>query len=320
MRLLFLVLILASCRAPDARDSRFGVAVSSVNGASALDRQLARLGAGSWYTYALDSDDGWPAGRAFLMRTGRGGPKLTDERIAALARARPGAAWLIGNEPNLPDQDGADPEVFAREFAHDRQVVKAADPGALIVGPNVQNVDWACPSCEGMTPGRAFLDAWRAAHRALYGGEPELDAFGLHVYDLDWDHLPMTDPSLPQRELRAARAYVEGVPEWRGKPIWVTEMGVVWAYPGYAVEGPRLRPTGNYDEAGTARYVETLVRYLRDDPDGVRAARWFVFSNAPYAEPFATGPAGLSLFAGPGPEAPFTQAGTAYAALAARRP
>lgn len=332
---------------PASEAERFGVAFAVLAGPDAVQAQLRRLGAGSWYAYGLAPGADWGPGRVVLLRTGKGGPVFGDEEIAAAARARPGTAWLIGNEPNVPGQDEVDGVGYARAFERYRRLLKAADPTALIVAPNLQNVRAGCGGCEGTTVGADFLDAWRAAHRAIYGGEPAFDAFGLHLYDLDWGRLPMTDAAASEREVEAARAYLDAVPEWRGRPIWVTEMGVIWGFPGYEqYAGPdgsvRVRPRrgdgagdgsfaprmtegaavstggtpGGLDDGAVVGYLGELTRFLRDESGRLGVERWFAFTNAPYAEPYADAAGGVALFDGPGAEAGMTAAGRAYRALA----
>lgn len=276
-----------------APDVRFGVAFALVDGPESVQRQIGRLGIGSWYTYGLAPEADWGPGRAILVRTGRGEPRSGEAEIAAAARAHPGQAWLIGNEPNVPGQDEVEGAVYAADFERHRRAIKGADQGARIVAPNVQNVRASCGGCEGTVLGADFLDAWRRAHRAAHGVEPEIDAFGVHIYNLDWERLPMTDAAAGRRELEAARAYVDSVPAWRGKPIWVTEFGVIWGFRGYehGADG-RLRAVGSRDEAAVTGYLGEMARFMRDESRRLGIERWFVFANAPYQEPFADQPGG----------------------------
>ena len=301
----------------------FGVAFAHPGGPEVVRAQLAAVGAGSWYTYALPPGEDWAPGRALLLRTGKGTPRYRDDAIAAAARARPGSAWLIGNEPNIPGQDELDGAAYAAELERYRLIIKAADPAAVLVAPNVQNLYAPCVGCQGAVLGVDFLDAWRAAHRARFGGEPRIDAFGLHLYDVNWERLPMTDHDASLRELEAARRYVDSVPAWRDRPLWVTEYGVIWGFPDYAHRdlpdgSTRLAPVGALDDGALLAYLDELTRYFQANATRLRLERWFVFANARYAEPYADAPAGIALFEAPAADAGLTAAGRRYRELAAR--
>src|SRR5207237_1071426 len=134
---------------------RYALTIASGDDA-AIDHALTLLGVRNWYSYGFGT--GGPSGRVQMLRTGaRESPVSDDATIRAVALARPGSYWLIGNEGN------------------------------------VQGEDW-----------------------------------GSHSYQIDWGHLPMTGTAEPQNDVQAFRAYVDAIPGHAGKPIWVTELGVIW--------------------------------------------------------------------------------------------
>src|SRR5206468_4012106 len=128
-----------------SRDPRFGVVMTGgldKLSTSKVTAALDALGATSWYTF--DGSVGVTPGQVGLVRPG------TDmDRLAALARAAPGSAWLIGNEPNVPGQDNMDPARYVEFLRRVSTTLREVDPSAILVGPNVLNWDVTCTGCPG---------------------------------------------------------------------------------------------------------------------------------------------------------------------------
>jgi len=97
--------------------------------------------------------------------------------ITTLAQANPGQIWLIGNEPDrIIYQDDLTPAAYARAYHELRQVIKSADPTAIVVAGNIVQA----------SPLRLrYLDLVLAAHRNTYGQAMEVDAWGTHTFILN---------------------------------------------------------------------------------------------------------------------------------------
>ncbi len=141
-------------------------------------------------------------------------PALTDDELGAAIRSRPGALWIVGNEPdrgpNPEDtactdhrsQDDTAPEVYARAYAEAYAFIKRTDPTAQVASAGLVQV----------TPGR--LQYWEIVwltYRSLYGTDMPVDAWSMHLYVLpeaSLDGRPNsianvaigTDPALAMRE------------------------------------------------------------------------------------------------------------------------
>ncbi|HEX2987837.1 MAG TPA: glycosyl hydrolase, partial [Chloroflexota bacterium] len=187
---------------PGWGDPRCGVVVAGpcTNDPNYVARSLASLGAGSWYDFSNGS--AWPdTGRAEVVRPGAKLSALADR-----ARANPGTAWLVGNEPNVPGQDDLKPSEYADFLYRVAAAIKGADPTAILVGPNSLNWEDTCTSCPGFTKGRSWSEEFVTNYRQRYGALP-LDVWGIHAYSLDWENLPLTHAT-------AVEAQIAGAGEW----------------------------------------------------------------------------------------------------------
>jgi hypothetical protein len=75
-----------------------------------------RLG---WYLdWRAQADPPQPEGIEYVPMVRVRGGRLWPEAavLAQIARARPGALWLIGNEPDVKWQDNVDPTTYARLY------------------------------------------------------------------------------------------------------------------------------------------------------------------------------------------------------------
>ncbi|MBI4492100.1 MAG: hypothetical protein HY690_04840 [Chloroflexi bacterium] len=277
-----------------AGDARFGVvAIGSLPSRDGLgmDTALQTLGASAWYSFDGRTDQA--VGRVELVR-----PGVDFEALARRARARPGAAWIVGNEPNVPGQDDLDPAAYADFLARVASTVRGADSTARLVGPNVLNWDVTCTLCPGFSSGRTWSEVFADTYRARYGPLP-LDAWGMHTYSLDWRRLPLVDAATDQAQLAGARAWLDA--QGLDLPLWLTEFGVVWGYEGIEwVERPGggyvAEPRGQFRADLLARYLDEMFGWLTQNSAPARIERWFLYGTMPLAEPFATTPAGIALF------------------------
>src|SRR5688500_4159226 len=146
-------------------------------------------------------------------------PGVNPSALANHAQANPGGTYIVGNEPNVPGQDDFSPASYADFLFAITTAIRGADPSAKLVGPNVLNWDTTCTICGGFTSGRSWSEAFVTSYQTRYGPLP-LNAWGMHTYSLDWEHLPLINAAADQAQITAARAWLNG----RGLslPIWVT--------------------------------------------------------------------------------------------------
>ncbi len=298
-------------------DPRFGVDVSNPQ---FLARSLDLMSV-PWYIDYTSSVSDIPAGFQKALKVSSS-PRAPEAELAATAKARPGMYWIVGNEPNVPGQDDLDPEVSVETLRYYAQAIKAADPTAKLVGPEILNFDFTCTGCAGFRTGRSWLQAFRSTYQQRYGTDPPLDVWSLHTYDLQWDTLPQGDYRLQTAQIAALRAYLDETPALRAAPIWLTEFAVVWGYDGITWfqrgDGAFAQPDGAFRVDHLASYLTDMVGWLRANAAPLRIERWFVFSSHGYKETWATGPAGVYLVDGLAGNARLTELGQLYRSLAAQ--
>lgn len=95
--------------------------------------------------------------------------------IQQTAQVRPGALWLIGNEPDVAWQDNATPDQYVTVYARLHTAIKEADPTALIAIGGVSQP----------TPLRmAYLDRILAAYKTQFGTTIPVDVWNVHAFIL----------------------------------------------------------------------------------------------------------------------------------------
>lgn len=311
-----------------AVDERFGLIVTGLgkeaDKTASLKRVLTLSQARWWYQYTPDRPTGInpDAQQIYMIRAWHGGVngagfKEWMQFIQQTGRFPKPTYWLIGNEPNTPGQDDTTPEVYAEVLHEANRVIRAADPQATILGPNTLNFDDTCKACPGFTSGHTWLDQLRKVYQSRYGTEPPFDAWTIHTYSLDWEHLPLINQAQDIRQLEAFRTYLDSTATTRGKPIWLTEFGVVWGYDGLEWQKTEA---GTYTALARGTYRQDLLeKYLTDSLDwlGNNAARlkidrWFLFASYGEPEGFSDIFGGISLFDSSTPTANLTTFGRIY--------
>lgn len=190
--------------------------------------------------------------------------------IVTLAQSNPGSFWLIGNEPDRQIyQDDLTPAAYARAYHELRQIIKTADPTAILVAGNIVQA----------SPIRLkYLDLVLAAYQDAYGTKMEVDAWGIHTFILNeqpgqWGaDIPRgvspeggwvlgthqnADFTLFQQQVLAFRnwMYYNG---YRNKPLYITEYGVLMPDdPGY----------GSFSPEDVSNYMVRTFDYLLNTRD-----------------------------------------------------
>jgi hypothetical protein len=318
-------------------DPRFGIIVSGD-----VTSTLQALGVSWWYDYGQQAPGGPGNGVAQIAvnPTGSCCVRVAAATLQAGALAHPGGYWIIGNEVNVGGQDSVSPSQYATELNYYASTIKGADPTAHIVGPNFLNWNATCLSgCEGNPPGGPLGSTWvpqlLSAWASQYGGEIPIDVWSIHLYAIDWSNTPMdnaTDINAVKQDLAGFSNYLAGISSEAGKPIWVTEFGIVWASAGYpnVVQGGCARPfdsqgdcfasTGPYDSSGVAAYINQVVGWFATNGPTYRLERWFLYESFGIPEPYATTYEGISLLTDSTSSATLTQFGQAYRQLATSGP
>lgn len=309
---------------PDSRSeqslrSRYGVILGDGDAA-----QVTALGL-EWFIHWHQPTEA-PVGTSIVSFL-PASPVLDEATLREYVQRFPGSYWLLGNEPNLPlishptPTLAATPEQYADALAWYASVLKAIDPEAKLIGPNVLHWTSTCAFCPGYQIGREWTERMREAYRARFSTEPPLDVWSLHAYDLDWSSLPQGDAQRQIEQIQALRDWLDETPALRGHPIWVTEVGIHWGYPGFERrEDWTLHPVGEFDYEHVERYMRTIFGWLNENAERQNIEKWFLYVlSQSYAEYWQSQWAGITLMDGPAADAPINRLGRVYQELAGIR-
>jgi hypothetical protein len=282
-------------------------------------RALDQLGLRWYASFDYDVDSVPPgANKVMAVPTRNLAPEAA---LREAARKRPGSYWLIGREPNVPGGDPTSPKEYAEAFQYYARILKDADTGAKLIGPNVLNWDTTCQACPGFDLGRQWTEQFRAAYRQLAGTEPPVDVWGIQLADLNWQQLPMVNWQPLTDQLAAFRTYLDATPSQRGKPIWITEFAIVWGYEqvewAQQADGTwRAYPGGQYRGDLLADALQGFLGWLESNADRVGIDRWLIYGSYPPPDPFMSEYAGLRLLSTPAGDP--TSTGSVMRAASAR--
>lgn len=110
-----------------------------------------------------------------VIRLSERGASIQPARLEAAVRARPGAIWVIGNEPDVIWQDNVTPQRYAEIYRDLYTRIKQLDPTARVAVGGV-----ATP-----TPlRRAYLDLVLRHYEQRFGGRLPADLWTVHAYIL----------------------------------------------------------------------------------------------------------------------------------------
>lgn len=229
-------------------------------------------------------------------------PVLDEATLRSLVARRPGAHWYVENEPNVPvpsqvdlatsvDRYARGLNYYARIFKGLDKGTKPLDPGARLLGPNILNWSFTCNGCGGYTSGEEWTRRMRDRYRALYSAEPPLDIWTIHSYDLDWLNLPQGNTARQIAQIQGLRAWLDGIPTLRTKPIWITEVGYHWGFPGLELRADGLvYPTGAFAADHLDGWIREVFGWLNANAQAMRLDRWFiVLSYTEWLEPWMGG-------------------------------
>ena len=185
----------------------------------ALD--LAGVGAGVTLDWSYDQERAAAAeavGVRYLpMQWGcrNGARSVRTDAVAFFARKHPGATWLAFNEPDHGGQANCTPAQAAEAYWALREALAAVDPRARVY---CCGTAWPAGHIE-------WTAAFGEAYRERYGTWPAVDGLHVHSYTHVWED--RFNYLARQTELLAVRSWANGQPWLAGKPMIVSEWGVL---------------------------------------------------------------------------------------------
>ncbi|MBI2886110.1 MAG: hypothetical protein HYY02_02755 [Chloroflexi bacterium] len=351
-RLLFLSLLLSlgllagllysNQQAPaQAAPSNFGLIFAKPPSSEEVNNALTKLGMTWWYSFGPTPANPSGYNKVLLIRT-KAEPLSQATLQSMAASASPGAYWIIGNEPNVPEQDwvycptsctlGEEIDLnvatYVSRYRYYAEAIRAIDPNAKLVAGNVLNWDFFCSGCAGGGAlGHNFVEKFLQEYRTQYGAPPRVDVWGIHTYDIHWRETPMVNWRLGAEELPTFRLFLDNFrfPDGassgqEGKPIWVTEFGIIWGYTGWAPAGDDqcsqrqncIVPTGIYEQTEITGYLRSFVGWLQANAGDKKIERWFLYTAFSFPEPYSNVFGGIAAMAGPGATANLSLSGEVY--------
>ncbi|HSO24337.1 MAG TPA: beta-galactosidase [Chondromyces sp.] len=182
-------------------------------------------------------------------------------------------AWGMWNEPNLPRfWDGSRREYLDTILLPGARAVRAADPGALVCGPDLAHLssaDWDRWLREVIAEAGELLDV--VTHHVYPGGGGTGDVFeALH------------DPPFWEAYRPSVRQVLQDS-GWWGRPFWLTETGVESGRAG--VTGQALFYDGIVDDwfgpDPRARWLDRVFFYQIHDPPAPDASTFGILTAWP---------------------------------------
>ncbi|MBI4317708.1 MAG: hypothetical protein HY675_04390 [Chloroflexi bacterium] len=202
-------------------DQRFGVVVADTVGTD-MSSVLNSLCVRTYYKY------GWGEplpGFERIQMVGR--TNISEVGLDAFIRSHLGSYWMVGNEPNVPNQDNLSPAAYAQLFHNWAVRIKGLDPTAKILNAGIGNF----PDVVGVPGGGlAYIRDFRESHRILFGTYPSVDVWNIHAYPpffvADGRLQSFCDTSFPKLHISEVARYLRASGEMQ--PIWLTEFGMDW--------------------------------------------------------------------------------------------
>jgi len=272
--------------------ARFGVGVA-MSSIEKLDPE-GHLGAGWYLNWKTALRPSRPGSMEFaqMIRLQDGGHDPDLGTISAVARANPGALWLVGNEPDVKWQDNMPPGAYAQAYHQLYTFLKKQDPTCQVAIGGVsqptplrlQYLDRVLGSYERRYGARMPVDVWNVHGFILreksgaWGVDipPGLPALTGTLYEVQ-DH---DDLRIFARQIVAFRRWMRDRGE-RDKPLIVSEYGILMPEDyGFPFERVRDFMYATFDYFLTAADEE--LGYPRDDNRLVQRWAWYSLSDRRY--------------------------------------
>lgn len=153
---------------------RFGVTGAAKDVTSTL---ALGLPFGNYADWQVKADPPRPDGVFYwqMIRLQGHAVRTPQEEIDRALHANPGATWLIGNEPDVVEQDNVRPETYADLYHELYTHIKEHDPTARVA---IGGVSQPTPLR------RAYLDVVLDTYEETYGRPMPIDVWNVHAFIL----------------------------------------------------------------------------------------------------------------------------------------
>lgn len=152
-----------------------------------------------------------------------------NQTIANLVLQRCGSVWMIDDAPGW-EQNSSSPfmkplssDIYALIYSQFYTLIKNNDPSARILPGGLMGAPIIFDNKTGYSP-QSFLDSFRASYKNFFASEPPIDALGIRYLANDQNRWSGSTDFV--NYFTKLRDYMDKVPDWKGKPIWITRLGV----------------------------------------------------------------------------------------------
>ena len=242
---------------------------------------------------------------------------LTAKELEQMAAGSPGTSWYIFGEPNK--YGFITGTRFAPMFHHLSSHIRAGDSTAKIVSPSLLNWDWTCYQLCYYEPGKDWIAGFINAYESRYGAKPDVDAWAIDTYPIDWVRTPNAGVPHAQiviDQITGLRNYLATIAEYAGTPLWITEISLHVGYDGWTQDPPgsgNFVPVGDYHWDGLSDYIIRVLDWLETNSSSKNIERWFFYKT--WRDVFnasTDGFMGISFFDVPGVGATLNCLGETY--------
>lgn len=187
-----------------------------------------------------------------------------NQTLSDMVLQRCGSAWIIDNEPGW-DQTYSSPvmkalpsDIYALIYQQFYTLIKNSDPDAVVLPGSLGGAPIPFDKNSTEYSPKLFLDNFRTSYKNFFGSEPPVDALGIGFVASDIDS--WTDNKNLSNYMKAFRSYINSIPEWQNKPIWITKLGVGQGAPNEGVD-----------------FVKSALKFLENNNFNI--AKWFWFDT-----------------------------------------
>lgn len=151
-----------------------------------------------------------------------------NQTISDLVLSRCNSGWMVDDGPGWEQTTSpiAKPlsiDLYALIYYQYYTLIKAVDPSARVLPGGLMGAPVVFDSKTGYSP-QTFLDSFRTSYKNFFNSEPPIDALGIRYLAADQNRWQGADDL--KNYLAKLRNYMDQVPDWKGKPIWISRLGV----------------------------------------------------------------------------------------------
>lgn len=196
-----------------------------------------------------------------------------NQSLTDLVLSRCGSAWFVDDEPGWEQtytkhqMKPLSADIYALIYGQYYALIKSIDPSAQVMPGGLAGAPTAFDEKSAAYSPKLFLDNFRVAYKKYFNTEPQLDALNMHY--LASDATSWGSAKDLEAYMTKVRAYMDQVPDWKGKPIWIGKLGVDAQAPNNGVD-----------------FAQAAVNFLKDNR--LNIVKWFWFDTCGFNTHLAT--------------------------------